>query len=189
MVRVLYAGPPERRENPPAIPGAMVQWGGDNWRTVITAARKDPTDLILLDAGLLTEAGWPLGAEGNTQSLREVPVLVCGRIVDADRIVSAIGHGARGFVDDGATLSVSAPGTVRNEVDRDQSYAGALKLTERELQVLTGMAAGQSNGEIGKNLFLSEDTVKTHARRIYKKFGARDRAHAVRNGLRLNIIT
>lgn len=52
-------------------------------------------------------------------------------------------------------------------------------LTERELQVLAGMSIGRTNKEIGADLFVSEDTVKTHARRLYHKLGARDRAHAV----------
>ncbi len=41
------------------------------------------------------------------------------------------------------------------------------------------MADGKSNAEIGRELFVSEDTVKTHARRLFRKLGARDRAHAV----------
>jgi len=53
-------------------------------------------------------------------------------------------------------------------------------ISGRELQVVTGMANGLSNGEIGKALFLSEDTVKTYARRLFIRLGARDRAHAVR---------
>ena len=56
---------------------------------------------------------------------------------------------------------------------------GEAPLTEREMQVLRGMSQGQSNGEIGRELFLSEDTVKTHARRLFRKLGARDRAQAV----------
>jgi DNA-binding NarL/FixJ family response regulator len=57
-------------------------------------------------------------------------------------------------------------------------------LTQRELQVLRGMADGRSNAEIGRELFVSEDTVKTHARRLFRKLGARDRAHAVAVGFR-----
>lgn len=61
-------------------------------------------------------------------------------------------------------------------------------LTERELQVLRGMADGRSNAEIGKELFVSEDTVKTHARRLFRKLGARDRAHAVAAGFRAGLV-
>jgi DNA-binding NarL/FixJ family response regulator len=63
-----------------------------------------------------------------------------------------------------------------------------LTLTERELQVLRGMADGKSNAEIGRELSVSEDTVKTHARRLFRKLGARDRAHAVAAGFRAGLV-
>ncbi|HEX6869508.1 MAG TPA: response regulator transcription factor [Micromonosporaceae bacterium] len=63
-----------------------------------------------------------------------------------------------------------------------------LALTERELQVLRGMADGKSNAEIGRDLFVSEDTVKTHARRLFRKLGARDRAHAVAAAFRAGLV-
>ncbi|MBM0234688.1 helix-turn-helix transcriptional regulator, partial [Micromonospora sp. STR1_7] len=66
--------------------------------------------------------------------------------------------------------------------------ARAIGLTERELQVLLGMAEGKSNAEIGRELFVSEDTVKTHARRLFRKLGARDRAHAVAAGFRAGLV-
>lgn len=62
-------------------------------------------------------------------------------------------------------------------------------LTERELQVLRGMADGKSNAEIGRELFVSEDTVKTHARRLFRKLEARDRAHAVAAAFRAGIVS
>jgi DNA-binding NarL/FixJ family response regulator len=62
-------------------------------------------------------------------------------------------------------------------------------LTERELQVLRGMADGKSNAEIGRDLYVSEDTVKTHARRLFRKLGARDRAHAVAAGFRAGLVS
>jgi DNA-binding NarL/FixJ family response regulator len=61
-------------------------------------------------------------------------------------------------------------------------------LTEREQQVLRGMAEGKSNAEIGRDLFVSEDTIKTHARRLFRKLGARDRAHAVAVGFRSGVL-
>lgn len=61
-------------------------------------------------------------------------------------------------------------------------------LTEREAQVLRGMADGKSNAEIGREIFVSEDTVKTHARRLFRKLGARDRAHAVAAGFRAGLV-
>lgn len=71
---------------------------------------------------------------------------------------------------------------------RDEPVARRATLTERELQVLRGMADGKSNAEIGRELFVSEDTVKTHARRLFRKLGARDRAHAVAAGFRSGLV-
>jgi two-component system, NarL family, nitrate/nitrite response regulator NarL len=61
-------------------------------------------------------------------------------------------------------------------------------LTKREIEVLVGMSNGRSNAQIGQELFLSEDTVKTHARRLFRKLGASDRAQAVAIGLRGGLI-
>ena len=61
-------------------------------------------------------------------------------------------------------------------------------LTERERQVLDGMSRGKTNNEIGRELFLSEDTVKTHARRLFRKLGVNDRAQAVALGFRSGLV-
>ena len=53
-------------------------------------------------------------------------------------------------------------------------------LTAREVDVLRLIAAGKSNLEIAKDLFVSEATVKTHINHVFAKTGARDRAQAVR---------
>jgi DNA-binding NarL/FixJ family response regulator len=53
-------------------------------------------------------------------------------------------------------------------------------LTPREAEVLRLIAAGQSNREIARGLFVSEATVKTHVNRIFAKTGSRDRVQAMR---------
>lgn len=56
---------------------------------------------------------------------------------------------------------------------------GLPDLTAREVDVLSLVADGFSNAEIGVKLFIAEDTVKSHIRRILEKMKARNRAHAV----------
>ena len=89
------------------------------------------------------------------------------------RLVAALAH----------TLASTAVPTPRAPTDP------GVQLTERELQVLRGMSQGKSNGQIGRELYLSEDTVKTHARRLFRKLGVRDRAQAVAHGFRRGLVS
>ena len=84
-----------------------------------------------------------------------------------------------------APLNGSAPTTVRSTVRE----ATGVQLSMREMQVLTGMSQGKSNAQIGRELYLSEDTIKTHARRLFRKLGAKDRAEAVATGFRRGSLT
>lgn len=52
-------------------------------------------------------------------------------------------------------------------------------LSRREQQVLFLVARGHSNREIGSRLHITEETVKTHVRRILRRLNAHNRAHAV----------
>jgi DNA-binding NarL/FixJ family response regulator len=81
-----------------------------------------------------------------------------------------------------AGLPESTPGGTGRAPGRADAGAdsGADDLTPREADVLRLIAAGQSNREIARTLFVSEATVKTHVNRIFAKTGSRDRAQAIR---------
>jgi DNA-binding NarL/FixJ family response regulator len=55
--------------------------------------------------------------------------------------------------------------------------------------VLRGMADGESNAEIGREPYASADTVRTHARRLFRKLVARDRAHTVASASRAGLVS
>jgi DNA-binding NarL/FixJ family response regulator len=61
-------------------------------------------------------------------------------------------------------------------------------LSEREIKVLSLIAAGKSNREVAAQLTISEETAKTHVRNILAKLGANDRTHAVTLALQRGII-
>jgi DNA-binding NarL/FixJ family response regulator len=68
------------------------------------------------------------------------------------------------------------------------SHAADETLTEREIEVLALIAAGNSNKLIADRLSISEDTVKGHVKRLLSKLGVNDRTHAVTLGLKRGII-
>src|SRR5208283_1648626 len=67
-------------------------------------------------------------------------------------------------------------------------HTGEDQLSEREIEVLRLIAAGNANKEIAAQLDLAEDTVKRHVTNILSKLGANDRTHAVTIGLKRGII-
>lgn len=70
----------------------------------------------------------------------------------------------------------------------DSAQQQALGITARELEVLTLVAGGHSNREIAEQLFVSENTVKTHCARVFDKLGAARRTHAVKRAKELGLL-
>jgi DNA-binding NarL/FixJ family response regulator len=142
------------------------------------------------------------GVEATRRLLSRHPEAIVVMVTvaeDAEGVARCVGGGARGFlVKDASREEVAATvvyalsdGQTRRNVPAPRGDRSAVEppaLTEREMQVLTGMSRGRSNSEIGKELYLSEDTVKTHARRLFRKLGAADRAQAVAVGFRSGLV-
>lgn len=61
-------------------------------------------------------------------------------------------------------------------------------LTGRDLEFLRAIAAGKTNSEIGREMYLGINTIKTHLKRMYVTMGVRNRAEAVYVGMRLGLI-
>jgi ATP/maltotriose-dependent transcriptional regulator MalT len=59
----------------------------------------------------------------------------------------------------------------------------SLGLSTREIEVMSLIADGHTNGEIAAHLFLAEKTVKNHVRRIYSKLGVHTRPAAIAHWL------
>jgi DNA-binding NarL/FixJ family response regulator len=136
------------------------------------AARSSPdTGVILYTAygerALLTEA-LDAGARGFV--LKEAP------LDDLVRAVEAVARGAT-YVDP-VLAGVLASSSANN----------VPSLTQRERDVLRHLADGLSNEEIGKRLFISPETVRTHIRKAMDKLDADTRTQAVAKALRQSLI-
>jgi NarL family two-component system response regulator LiaR len=70
----------------------------------------------------------------------------------------------------------------------DTSRQQTLGITARELEILNLIARGFSNREIATQLFVSENTVKTHCARTFDKLGAARRTQAVQRGKELGLL-
>lgn len=98
-----------------------------------------------------------------------------------DQLVDAIRAAARGE-------TVLAPRVAERLFARMRRPA-PVALTPREVDVLSGVADGLSNAEIGRRLVIAEATVKTHLLRVFAKLDVSDRTHAVVVALELGLIT
>jgi DNA-binding CsgD family transcriptional regulator len=124
--------------------------------------------VALLFAGLGIWLGLKLTRTRETVVVREVPVRV--------------------EVEVPVRVEVPVPVQVTGPFTRNEARVQELGITPRELEILEAMAAGLSNREIGARLFVSENTVKTHAARLFEKLSARRRTQAVQLGKEAGLI-
>jgi DNA-binding CsgD family transcriptional regulator len=85
-------------------------------------------------------------------------------------------------------VEVPVPVPVGGPFQRNEVRLQELGITPRELEILEAMAAGLSNREIAERLFVSENTVKTHANRLFTKLSARRRTQAVQHAKEAGLI-
>ena len=109
--------------------------------------------------------------------------------VSSDKLVEAIRAAARGE----SFLQPSIAAKVLAEFNRLERSAApppplAEPLSERELEILRLLAAGDSNKEIAAALFIAEGTVKNHVTNILGKLDARDRTQAALRARELGLI-
>jgi DNA-binding CsgD family transcriptional regulator len=96
----------------------------------------------------------------------------------------AVGFMLLGIVLGVRVFATPAPGPF----DGNPKAQAELGLSERELEVLHELAAGQSNKEIAAKLHVSPNTVKTHVARVFEKLGASRRTQAIRRARELGIV-
>jgi DNA-binding NarL/FixJ family response regulator len=135
------------------------------------------------------------------RSAPETSILLYTGYGDRALLTEALDAGVRGFVlkeapmDDllRAVQSVATGGTYVDPVLAGTLAASSIgnklpELTQRERDVLRLLADGLSNEEIGKRLFISAETVRTHVRKAMDKLDADTRTQAVARALRDRLI-
>ena len=121
--------------------------------------------------------------ESDSDILRAVEAGAAGYLLkDASRgeLAEAVRDAARG-------KTVLAP-TVADRLVRFVRQPTLVTLSAREVEVLGHVAKGKSNAEIGRELHISEATVKTHLLRAFNKLGVSDRTAAVTTAMSLGLL-
>lgn len=188
-----------------AQPNLVVVGEAADGREAVEKARRLRPEVVLMDVRMpgldgLEATRRLAGAGAGAEHGARVIVLTT---FDVDEyVVEALRAGASGFLLKDAPAEVLldgiravasgdallAPSVTRRLIDRfvaahprvdARVKADLATLTDRERQVLTLMATGLSNDEIGKRLYVSESTVKTHVSSVLAKLHLRDRVQAV----------
>jgi DNA-binding NarL/FixJ family response regulator len=151
-------------------------------------ARMRP-DLVLLDVRMPQLDGLACLDQIRAR-FPEVKVVVLSAFTDAGHIQAALRRGASAYVvkavspvDLPSALRHAAEGTVFHAFGLDASddeNQDAPLLTKREKTLLDAVARGLSNQAIGKELWISEQTVKFHLRNIFRKLDVSTRTEAAR---------
>lgn len=136
-----------------------------------------------------------------TRLLPDTAVILYTAYGEQALLVEALDAGARGFLSKESPLSemvraVQIVADGRPYVDPElagvisspAATAKIAQLTQRERDVLRLLADGGSNEEIGKALFISSETVRTHVRKAMSKLDADTRTEAVATALRQSLI-
>jgi DNA-binding NarL/FixJ family response regulator len=107
--------------------------------------------------------------------------------VEREELINAIRH----VMENGAFLDPAVTATVLNHFKSDQiplTHQEGTPLTQRELEVLKGIVAGHTDRKIAESLFISQHTVRTHIKSLYRKLDVSSKSQAVAKAIHNNII-
>ena len=188
------------------LPGITVVGQAEDGAAAVETVTATGPQVVLMDLNMpgcdgVTATGRITAEHPSTR------VVVLTTYADDESIIGALQAGALGYLTKDATRAeigrailaaadghaVLDPGVQRRLLSAATRTPGAPALaapsgdpggvddlTPREADVLRLIAAGQSNREIARTLYVSEATVKTHVNRIFAKTGSRDRTQAMR---------
>jgi DNA-binding NarL/FixJ family response regulator len=157
---------------------------------VLTIVARTLPDLVLLDVRMPRMDGLACLDE-IVRRFPKIKVVMLSASTSPELVAAALRRGASGYLAK-SVESTDLPSTLRQILegnvwstsetgaDEDTASAKALGLTERETTILQALARGLSNDEIGKELWVTPQTVKFHLTNIYRKLGAKNRTQATR---------
>lgn len=187
-----------------AEPGIRVVGEAANGQEAVEFVKREPVDVVLLDVSMPVMNG--IEACREIKQVRPAVAVVALTIHDQEeylfemiragisgyvlkdvssgRLVETIYGVARGE----SFIPPQMTAKVLQEFRRLSSRSNPSGLTEREVEVLRLVAAGASNRDIARKLFISEKTVKNHMSNIFQKLGVVDRTQAALYAVKQRIV-
>ena len=183
--------------------GFQVAGEAANGQDALGIIATEKPDIVLLDVNMPGMSGIQTLAAMRKQGL-DSPVLMLTISQHEDDLIGAIRAGASGYL-----LKNVEPETLRQTIKqvvagksvlapevteqvfrlvRSGQLDSANLLTDREVEVLRFLSRGLTTAQTGAEMFISENTVKTHIRHILEKLEVSNRAEAVAKATRLGLI-
>jgi DNA-binding NarL/FixJ family response regulator len=182
------------------LPGITVTGAAEDGEVAVDLVAARNPQVVLMDLNMPRCDGVE-ATRRIRASHPQTQVVVLTTYSDDESIIGALQAGALGYLTKDATraeigravLAAAAGQAVLDPEIQQRLLSAAVRapaaapeaageddLTPRESEVLRLIAAGKSNREIARALFVSEATVKTHVNRIFAKTASRDRTQAMR---------
>jgi DNA-binding NarL/FixJ family response regulator len=186
-----------------SIPEFEIVGEAGDGRQALAVVREEKPDVVLLDVNMPVMGGVEM-VEALQENDRPRILMLTISKHDED-LFGAIAAGADGYLlkdaepdelrrainlvaEGKSVLSPEVTSRVLKAVSSSHGIPPDVALSKREMDVLKCLALGMTSAQIAKNLFISENTVKTHVRHILEKLEASNRAEAVSRAIHLGII-
>jgi DNA-binding NarL/FixJ family response regulator len=176
---------------------AVVPTGDEAVETV----KREQVDVVLMDVNLGASMN---GIEATRQVKEASPdtkVLVLTMFTDPSTVAEAVKAGADGYLSKGASRDTVvkaihdlAEGRSVLDPNVTEGIFGRISgrtpqaLSDRELTVLQELSHGKSTREVAETIHVSEETVKTYLKQIFRKLGVHDRTEAVAEAFRRGLV-
>ena len=186
-----------------SIPEFEIVGEAGDGRQALAVVREEKPDVVLLDVNMPVMGGVEM-VEALQENDRPRILMLTISKHDED-LFGAIAAGADGYLlkdaepdelrrainlvaEGKSVLSPEVTSRVLKAVSSSHGIPPDVALSKREMDVLKCLAKGMTSAQIAKNLFISENTVKTHVRHILEKLEASNRAEAVSRAIQLGLI-
>jgi DNA-binding NarL/FixJ family response regulator len=172
-----------------------------NGEAAVERAEREQVDVILMDVNL----GKTMNGIEATRLVKErapsTRVLILTMFTDPGTVAEAVKAGADGYLSKGASKEVVvqaikdvAEGKSVLDPNVTEGIFGRIggrdpqALTDRELTVLQELTHGKSTREVAEHIHVSEETVKTYLKQIFRKLAVHDRTEAVAEAFRRGLV-